>query len=149
MITLNKRFDISIWIGKYAGVSGKVIYSSKGFTFKNFVKWQWYFRYRAALFQIENPKLCVSIQQSSYEYVEPIDKDIQSIRNKIAARKRMITKIKKAIEQHSLKVPKKYLFNDIISEDDKLLERAKLKLKSEQQQLEEYKKQLKRLECIK
>lgn len=142
MSTLNKRFNISIWMGKFAGPSGKVVYSNNGFEFKNFVKWQWYFRYRAALFQVANPKMCVTIDQSSYEYVEPIEQDIKVLKNKIAARKRTITKVKNAIKLHNLNVPKTYLFDDIVSPNDKLLARAKYKLKAEQDTLIELEKQL-------
>lgn len=53
------------------------------------VKWSWYFRYRAALLQVANPKTYVDISNGPYD---PTPKDQADIyRRRLIARKRKIT----------------------------------------------------------
>lgn len=62
-------------------------------------KWDWYFKYRAALFQIAYPKAYVELlwgnkPKYSEEEIRNID-----LKNSIAGKKRMITKISNAINE--------------------------------------------------
>lgn len=86
----NKRFCVKICAGPNAG-GNPCIYLNKDFPFQLFMKWQWLFRYRAALYQVQNPKHHVDLTTSSYDFVPPVEMQIKSLTNKIAARKRIIT----------------------------------------------------------
>lgn len=76
------------------------VYYNKGFRFQCFMKWKWYFRYRAALFQVQNPKWCVELVTFDYEMkstnmqIEKRRKDI------IAARRRKLTIAKNRLAEY-------------------------------------------------
>jgi hypothetical protein len=94
----HKRFYCKILAGKNAG--GKpCVYFNKGFTFQQFNKWKWYFEYRAALIKVQNPKWHVEAMHGNYDWLPPIEQRIIDLKNKIAGKRREITKWTNAIEQ--------------------------------------------------
>lgn len=61
-------------------------------------KWDWYFKYRAALFQVQYPKSLVTVHSGQHEKTkEQIDSD--AIKFKIAAKRAAITKTENLIKQ--------------------------------------------------
>lgn len=67
------------------------VYYNKGFRFSTFIKWTWYFRYRVALFQVQNPKWCVELVTFDYE-MKSTENEIKKRRGDIiAARRRKLT----------------------------------------------------------
>lgn len=86
-----KRFYVKICAGPAAG-GNPCIYHNTGFTFNQFMKWQWYFNYRAALYKIQHPRHYVDISTGSYDYVPPKEEQIKRLKDKITAKKATITK---------------------------------------------------------
>ena len=94
----HKRFYCKILAGKNAG-GNPCVYFNKGFTFQQFNKWKWYFEYLAALIKVQNPKWHVEANFGNYDWLPPIEQRIIDLKNKIAGKRREITKWTKAIEQ--------------------------------------------------
>lgn len=61
-------------------------------------KYDWYFRYRAALFQVKHPKSLVEIASGIHEKDERT-KTLEQYKFKIQGKRAAITKVKNAIEQ--------------------------------------------------
>ena len=85
-----KRFYVKICAGPGSG-GNPCIYHNMDFTFDLFMKYQWLFRYKAALYQVQNPKHHVHLSTGSYDYVPPTEMLIKSLNNKIISRKSIIT----------------------------------------------------------
>lgn len=67
----------------------------KDIPFKNLIKWEWYFRYRAALMQVKYPRYHVDYQQWSYEAEGRCKERIEydNAKRRLTTAKRMVTKI--------------------------------------------------------
>lgn len=91
-----RKFCVKIEGGPSAG-GNPCIYFNKGFNFNQFVKWMWYFKYRAALYTVQNPYHSVEILTTSYEYVPPKEETIKRLQYKIIGAKREITKCNNAL----------------------------------------------------
>lgn len=63
-----------------------------GFTLNQLSRWRWYFRYRAALFQIKYPKYFV--EYASFKYDITPEKEIEDLKNRLISRKRKLTNLK-------------------------------------------------------
>lgn len=90
---MEKCWGVKIILHHSTGYSAiqECIYYNKGFRFKTFMRWQWYFRYRAALFQVQNPKYYAELVTFDYEQ-KPTDVEIVKRRKDvIAARRRNLT----------------------------------------------------------
>ena len=62
----------------------------KGYTFDQFMRWMWYFEYRAALIKVQNPRADVKVDVFDYEAKgEDLAKILQ---NRIKGKKSNITK---------------------------------------------------------
>lgn len=68
-----------------------------GFPFNVFLRWQWYFRYRTALLQIQHPKKYVELRTFNYDYVPAAEERKKRLKDKITARKRKITQYKNSL----------------------------------------------------
>ncbi len=113
LLEIQKELDKNILADKAWGVKiilhhstghcaiRETVYYNKGFRFQCFMKWIWYFRYRAALFQVQNPKWCVELVTFDYEMkstnmqIEKRRKDI------IAARRRKLTIAKNRLADYA------------------------------------------------
>lgn len=93
-----KRFYVSIWAGPASG-GNPCIYHNTGFSFKNFAKWMWFFKYRAALYQVANPKHIVDFRTGSFDYVPPIEQKIKKLKDDIQGKKATITKIENRMKK--------------------------------------------------
>ena len=63
----------------------------EGYSFQQYNKWQWYFRYRAALEQVKHPRNFVELAQFSYEYVPEQEELKRRMKNKLIAKKAKLT----------------------------------------------------------
>ena len=75
----------------------KVILAYTLLPFRTYMKFRWYFRYRAALIQVQHPKQYVEIVEIQVR-INPKDKEKISLKNKIISAKAQITKIDNAIK---------------------------------------------------
>jgi len=66
-----------------------VFHRWEGYTLQQVIRWQWYFRYRGALYQIQYPKAKITINTMKYDAEGP--KLQQALRNRWIAKKRKIT----------------------------------------------------------
>lgn len=91
-------------------------------------KWEWYFKYRAALLQIKYPKYRVDLIKGSVEAtgLTAIQLQRKSLKNRITTCKRMITKLGNAIEEYEIEQSKLLLPNY----DNPDYQKAKTKLKT-------------------
>lgn len=64
------------------------------------IRWQWYFRYRQALWQVEHPRKRVIMERYTYQPETITERQQAAVRlkNRITARKRKITEIKNKIK---------------------------------------------------
>ena len=92
-----KRFGCKIFGGECNG-GGKVVYYNTGFTFQQYFKWRWYFKYREALYKVQNPKHYTEFHQFDYEYVPSKVENQIRLNNKIKGKKAAITKLENAME---------------------------------------------------
>jgi len=97
MFTLTpKRFYVKIIAGKLRQCT-ETIYYRTDLPFNIFNKWQWYFKYREALYRIKNPRYYIELSMGSYDYVPPKEEVIKILINKIRAKKGKITEYKTKI----------------------------------------------------
>lgn len=57
------------------------------YNYELYCKWQWYFRYRQALLQVQHPKRYVELVPFKYPYVPPKDQLIKRLQDKLRAAK--------------------------------------------------------------
>lgn len=62
-------------------------------------KWNWYFRYRHALLQVQYPQFKVESTWGNYEVKQEHIVHLQSIKNRIVAKRRKITEINNKLEK--------------------------------------------------
>jgi hypothetical protein len=88
----------------------KILFSESGIAalhdvryFKNdmtvmfYMKWKWYFEYRAALLKVQHPKALVEYRTGPYEYVLPDDEYKMKVKNHYLSNKRQQSKFKNKI----------------------------------------------------
>jgi hypothetical protein len=92
-----KRFYVKIDAGPQAG-GNPCVYLNKDFPFEPFMKWKWYFDYRAALYKVQHPKYRVDLMTGSYNYVLAPEVAFLTLKNKIIAKKRVISKYRNQIQ---------------------------------------------------
>lgn len=69
-----------------------------GYSYEQYNKWGWYFRYRQALLQVQYPKRYVELVPFRYEYVPPKEQQIKRLTDKMRAAKAKHTHYMKQIE---------------------------------------------------
>lgn len=97
----SKEFRFFVKIRKdsnHVAALAKVLYYKTDMTFEFFMKWKWYFEYRAALLRVKEPRAFVEYIHGSYEYVLPEDKYRIKLKNLIRAAKSERTQVRRAIE---------------------------------------------------
>lgn len=82
---------ISLHRQQHYGSEPTVMHHWKDFPFHIFMKWQWYFRYRAALIQVANPKLFVELRTFSYTYVPTFEEERKRAKDRLTAKKAKVT----------------------------------------------------------
>ena len=91
------RFYVKIDAGPQAG-GNPCVYHNKDFPFELFMKWKWYFDYRAALYKVQHPKHHVDLMTGSYAYLPPAEEVVRNMKNKIIGKKRVISKYRNKIQ---------------------------------------------------
>ena len=69
-------------------------------SFDQYNKWKWYFRYRQALIQVQNPRFFVDLVQSNYKYIPNEVQIKKRLQNKIINNKGMLTKWINRLEKY-------------------------------------------------
>ena len=100
--TFDKRFGCKIILfeGKSEGPLKDTVEYWTGFKLATYRKWQWYFRYRAALYQVKHPQQYVKLHEFNYDYVPPKTEKIKRLKDRIRATKAKITQWTNVIESH-------------------------------------------------
>ena len=62
-----------------------------GYSYECFNKWQWYFRYRQALLQVQYPKRYVELVTFNYEYIAPKEQQLKRLKDKLTSAKALHT----------------------------------------------------------
>jgi len=105
-------------------------YSWKDYSFEQFTRWKWFFKYRAALLQVKYPKYYVECNWGKIESSGRTKKDI--VKARISAKKGKITqytnKLKKFEESYTEIFP---------MEDNMLYNKAKAKIERLKNELKE------------
>ena len=99
MSILNGKSETRIFVKILFSESGKsalgeVHYFRNEMRVDFFVRWKWYFEYRAALLRVKYPKGYIKLETGPYEYVLPEDKYLEKVKNQYLSDKRQLTKFK-------------------------------------------------------
>ncbi|ODS87284.1 MAG: hypothetical protein ABS44_11755 [Chryseobacterium sp. SCN 40-13] len=79
-----------------------------GMSLHHLTRWHWYFDYRAALLKVQNPKCDVILSKGQSE---PTTKTLQQFyKDKMAGKKKMITKLSNALREYEDELTKTSLF---------------------------------------
>lgn len=125
-----KRFFVKIVAGEAPG-GNPCIYFNKDLRFETFMKWKWYFDYRAAFYKITYPKHKVDLLTGSYDYIAPRELQIKALRDSIAGKKRVITMYKNKIQMA------KSEWNELFPiEDEPMYQKAISKVEKSQTELD-------------
>jgi len=73
----------------------ETVYFKNDMTFSFYSKWEWYFKYRAALLQVKHPKAFVEFSQGSYELILAETEYKEKLENLIRAAKSKITEFER------------------------------------------------------
>lgn len=92
-----KRLYVKIDAGPCAG-GNPCVYHNNDFPFELFMKWKWYFEYKAALYKVQHPKHRVDLMTGSYDYLPLEEIQIRKRQNKIIAKKKVISKYRNKIQ---------------------------------------------------
>lgn len=133
--------NINLYEGKYINSGIKETYSWKDLTFDVRNKWNWYFRYRAALLQVQHPKNLIEMTWGKVEITDqsPAEHQLIYLKRQRTSAKRMETMYKNAIKKY-VENEKKKLFPDF---ENLKYKRAKNSLKNYQDQLNRIEDQIK------
>lgn len=91
-----KRYGVKITAGTSPGGNPSIYYIT-GLRFETYVKWRWYFEYRAALYKVNNPRHWVDLQPHQYDYIPTEVEQAKKTRDAIVGKKAQITKWTNAI----------------------------------------------------
>lgn len=105
-------------------------------------KWDWYFKYRAALAQVENPKFLVQFTWGSQE--PDTRTRIDFIKKDITTKKRMISKLSNELERYKKHLIENSIFG--LDDDDGRIPKANAKIKQYKDSLEELLQELTQLQ---
>lgn len=73
----------------------------EGLTFQQRMRWEWYFRYRAALLQVEHPRWLIELRHGRVEVtMTEAEKAAQRLENKIRKAKADLTQATNRIERY-------------------------------------------------
>lgn len=91
-----KRFGCQIRIhnNSFKGSSSKIVKRFDGFTFEQFMKWRWYFRYLTAKHQVNNPRVFVELDEFNYEFIPEKQDQLKRLKNRAKSARAKITEWK-------------------------------------------------------
>lgn len=89
-----KKQWVKIRMGKNQG-SAEVMYFKKDMSINFYFHWMWYFKYRAALYQVENPKSFVEYSTGSYDYIPEKEQVAKRLKDRIISKKAKLTIVHK------------------------------------------------------
>lgn len=97
----DKRFGAKVLLHRHSFIASDptLCHYWNGFPFSVFMRWQWFFRYRAALVQIEHPRKYVELVTWNYDYVPEAEELKQRLKNKIKSKKGKITQYKNSLKK--------------------------------------------------
>jgi len=107
------------------------------FRFENYMKWQWYFRYRCALLQVQHPKKYVELVPFKFEYQPPNDEIRKRLTDRQRSAKAKVTEFTNKIE-----LAKKQWNKLFPIEEDDLYKRAMARIEEKNQQIIELQNQI-------
>lgn len=70
----------------------KTVYFRNEMRVDFFIRWRWYFEYRAALLRVKHPKAFVELSHGPYEYILPEQEYREKVKNRYLSDKRQLTK---------------------------------------------------------
>jgi hypothetical protein len=108
----------------------------KDLTFDIRIKWEWYFRYRAALLKVKYPRSMVLYQWGNYEVESEEDAARRALKNRITAKKGKVTEVSNKLKQFETEWSKKYLFPASDQPEHKFLTEKLTRVKKDLIQLE-------------
>ncbi len=100
-MTAYKRWGCVIQLHRqsYYCSDSKTVHHWTGYKFENFMRWKWYFRYRAALLQVQNPYVLVEIREYQFDIALADKEKERHLRAKLTAAKRKHTEYLNKVEQ--------------------------------------------------
>ena len=109
---------ISLHRNTYKASDAKVMYYKKDLTFELFNRWKWFFRYRAALIQVQHPKQFVELEFIKVKFTPDLQVLLKRAKDKFIGAKATLTKYqnkKKEMEDNwnelfPIEQPPKFMF---------------------------------------
>ena len=83
---------ISLHRNTYKASDAKVMYYKKDLTFELFNRWKWFFRYRAALIQVQHPKQFVELEFIKVKFTPDLQVLLKRAKDKFIGAKATLTK---------------------------------------------------------
>ncbi len=101
-MTIDNSKEFRFYVKIYMNSAGKkimanVVYYKSDMTFDFFMKWKWFFEYRAALLRVKEPRAYIEYSHGSYEYIIPKEIYRVKLENMIRAAKSQRTQVSRAI----------------------------------------------------
>ena len=83
---------ISLHRNTYKASDAKVMYYKKDLPFELFMRWKWFFRYRAALIQVQHPKQFVELEFIKVKFTPDLQVLLKRAKDKFIGAKATLTK---------------------------------------------------------
>lgn len=83
---------ISLHRNTYKASDAKVMYYKKDLPFELFIRWKWFFRYRAALIQVQHPKQFVELEFIKVKFTPDLQVLLKRAKDKFIGAKATLTK---------------------------------------------------------
>lgn len=113
-----KRFYAKIVVGDY--YNKKVVYYRSDMTSEQFMKWKWYFEYRAAKYKVDNPRKQVDLHTGNFDFVPTFKILEKRLKDDLKGAKSAYTKYNNKLQAAICKLEKqnsKSLFSKRIEDD--------------------------------
>lgn len=96
-----KRFGIKITLhhARCRSSDNEVLYLRKNLQFDFLTRWMWFFRYKAALYQVEYKDKKVELEFFEYEFTPPIALKIKKAKDNWIGAKRTLTKYRNRLQK--------------------------------------------------
>lgn len=109
---------------------GKLMHYYTNFTFEQYSKWGWYFRYRQALIQVQYPKQFVELRPFKFDYIPKEEEIKKRLKNKLTSAKAKRTEWNRKLGRY------KASWNSLFPiEDDPNYQNALLKIQEKEQSI--------------
>lgn len=98
----DKKYGCKIILHRqqYYGSEGKLLHYWNDLSFKTFIKFQWYFQYRAAMVKVEHPRQFVELATFQYDYVPKADEIKKRLQDKLKSAKAKRTEWGNKVERY-------------------------------------------------